>query len=72
MAQASRVQENTSAARYVLTLDRYGNPIALIAIFTQHLDFDIQFQAGLGGGNIYRGNRVNYTTTITFESFRFR
>ncbi|MCL2446854.1 MAG: hypothetical protein FWD06_08840 [Oscillospiraceae bacterium] len=64
---ASRVQENTSAARYVLTLDRYGNPISLICIFTQHLDFDIQFPT-----NLYRNNRVNYTTTITFDGFRFR
>jgi|GEM_PF-2245311 len=72
MASVSRIQENTTAARYVLTLDRNGNPINLIAIFSQTLDFDIQFQAGAGGGNSYRGNRTTYTTTITFEHFRFR
>jgi hypothetical protein len=72
MAEASRVSESTTGARYVLTLDRYGNPISLVCIFTQSLDFDIQFQAGAGGGNAYRGNRATYTTTITFNNFRFR
>jgi len=66
-ARASRVQENTTNARYVLTLDRYGNPISLICIFNQNVNFDIQFST-----NAYRNNTATFTTTITFDNFRFR
>lgn len=61
------IQETTTNARYVMTLDRNGNPINIVASFSQAINLT---EATVLTQTI-TNNRMSSTVTITYYNIRF-
>ena len=68
MITPTEITENTTNGRYVLTLDRNGNPISLVASYNQTINM---VEATILTQTT-RNNRITSTVTITYYNFLFR